>query len=271
MRLRHSIALAAALGLTLAACSGTSASVHNGANSTTLAVAINAAYPPFESVQNGQIVGYDPDILQSIIKQSGMKAKLIDTDLGGIIPGLQSHRYDMALSAITITESRAKQVIFTQPYATATLGFMVDPTVTATSPTDMADVLIATQTASSGQLAVTAWSKAGHDLNHVSYFQDMSGAYAAIEAKRVHAVLDTVPAELVFMKSHPGYRIVNGFGPDAFMGIAFDKSQTGLCKKIDAIITTMKSDGELEALQKKWFGGSFDKLPAQPPSFATHC
>jgi len=46
----------------------------------------------------------------------GLKVKFVNTAWDGIIPGLLAHKYDVICSAMTITEERAKQVDFSDPY-----------------------------------------------------------------------------------------------------------------------------------------------------------
>ncbi|MBB2890631.1 transporter substrate-binding domain-containing protein [Flexivirga oryzae] len=77
-------------------------------------VATNPGYPPFETLSSDQhtIVGLDPDILQAIAHQLGITAKFQQAGFDSIIPGLQAGRYDMAMSGMTDTTQREKQVQF---------------------------------------------------------------------------------------------------------------------------------------------------------------
>lgn len=52
----------------------------------TLAIGTEAAYVPYEFVKDGKIIGYDPDIIDIMVKNLGVKADIIDTAWAGIIP-----------------------------------------------------------------------------------------------------------------------------------------------------------------------------------------
>jgi ABC-type amino acid transport substrate-binding protein len=102
--------LPALLALGAAACGGEG-------DATRIRVATEAAYPPFESKRDdGTIEGFDIDIVRAAARESGLEAEFVDQVFDGILPGLAQGRYDAAVSSITITEERAREVDFTDPY-----------------------------------------------------------------------------------------------------------------------------------------------------------
>ena len=85
----------------------------------TLIVGMEAAYVPYEFFKDGKIIGYDPDIIDSWAPKLGVKAQMIDTAWNGIIPALYAKKFDVIISAMTITKERAEKVLFSMPYADA--------------------------------------------------------------------------------------------------------------------------------------------------------
>ena len=85
----------------------------------TLVVGMEAAYVPYEFFKDGKIIGYDPDIIDQFIPKLGVKAQLVDTAWNGIIPALYAKKFDVIISAMTITKERAEKVLFSMPYADA--------------------------------------------------------------------------------------------------------------------------------------------------------
>ena len=90
----------------------------------TLVVGMEAAYVPYEFFKDGKIIGYDPDIIEHFVGKLGVKAQLVDTAWNGIIPALYAKKFDVIISAMTITKERAEKVLFSMPYADAS---NVDP------------------------------------------------------------------------------------------------------------------------------------------------
>ena len=95
------------------------------ASKGTLTFAMDATYPPDESVTDGKtIVGFDADLANALAPLMGLKANLQNVTFDDIIPGLQSGKYDVGLSSFTDTKAREKQVDFVT-YFKAGEGFYV--------------------------------------------------------------------------------------------------------------------------------------------------
>src|SRR5574343_1199884 len=108
MNIRRQLLLAAA-ALSLGA-----ASVH--AQDNVLRVGTDATFPPMEYVDNGKRTGFDIELVKALAKAMGKQVEWVDIDFKGLIPGLISKRFDMAVSAIYITDERKKVVDFTDSY-----------------------------------------------------------------------------------------------------------------------------------------------------------
>lgn len=85
----------------------------------TLVVATNAAFEPYEYMENGKICGIDVDIAQAIADSLGMELKIEDMEFDSIITAVSSGKADMGVSGMTVTEERKKNINFTVPYTTA--------------------------------------------------------------------------------------------------------------------------------------------------------
>ena len=88
------------------------------AHAETLLVGTDAGLAPFEfkDPKTEQIVGFDIDIIKAVAKAVGDEAKIQNMQFAGIIPALQTNMIDVAIAAITITDERKKQVLFSHGY-----------------------------------------------------------------------------------------------------------------------------------------------------------
>jgi len=82
-----------------------------------LVVATDASYQPFEFYDaNRQLVGFDIDLMRAIAERAGFTVEFRNQPFDGIIAGLVSGKYDVVISAMTITPERSRQVLFSDPY-----------------------------------------------------------------------------------------------------------------------------------------------------------
>ena len=110
---------AAMLALAAAGCGGSDkAEAPKEAANGKLTIAINATFPPFESVKEGthDYVGVDIDIARYIGQKLGKEVTFTDMKFASLVPTLQSGRADMIVSAISPTDERKEVLDFTEPY-----------------------------------------------------------------------------------------------------------------------------------------------------------
>lgn len=86
------------------------------ANAQDLTFAMEPSYPPFEFTnEKGEIIGFDVDIANAICKEIQATCHFKGEAFDSLITNLRSKRFDAAISAMDITEARAKQVLFSDP------------------------------------------------------------------------------------------------------------------------------------------------------------
>lgn len=86
----------------------------------TLTMATNAAFEPYEYMQEGEITGIDVDMAQAVCDILGMELKIENIEFDAIINAVQSGKADVGIAGMTVTEDRLKSIDFTQSYTKAT-------------------------------------------------------------------------------------------------------------------------------------------------------
>lgn len=77
----------------------------------------SAVTEPFSFIDGTQkVTGFDIEIAYYIAQKLGMQLEVVNMDFGAMIPALISKKVDMIGACITITEERAKSVLFSEPY-----------------------------------------------------------------------------------------------------------------------------------------------------------
>lgn len=85
---------------------------------TTLRIALEGKYPPFEYInKNNELVGFNIDLANALCKEMAVKCTINRYDWDDLIPAVQSNQADAIIATMSITDEREKLVQFTQPYA----------------------------------------------------------------------------------------------------------------------------------------------------------
>lgn len=232
----------------------------------TLVIGMEAAYVPYEFFKDGKIIGYDPDIIDVFSPKLGVKPQLVDTAWNGIIPALYAKKFDIIVSAMTITKERAEKVLFSMPYADASNVILLraDESRIKTAD-DLSGKIVGVQIGSAAagiiqtfQAKLKASGKPGYaDVKQYEHYPE---AYQDLLNKRVDAVVNSKSTMLVVMKDAPGkFKMIGGVSDiTAYFGMAFRKEDVAFQSFVNGQLAEMKKDGSLAKLQEKWFGSTME-------------
>jgi len=248
--------------VTFAAC-GTSPSTSTGVGTsgTTLKVATEPAFPPFESqaASGGGLEGFDIDLMNAIGEAAGLKVEFESLPFDGIIPALKAGTVDAAISAMTITAERAEAVSFSSPYFKAGLAIAVKAGDTATTSLDaLKGKRIAVQIGTTG--ADEAKKVAGAKI---TTFDSAPLALQELANGNVDAVINDAPVTLYAVKSGniPGVKVAaDKLLTQEFYGIAMPKDSPTV-EKVNAGLKTIIENGKYTEIYKKWFDAEPPRLP----------
>src|SRR4051812_17347492 len=66
----------------------------NLVDSGKLTLGTDFTYPPYESIEGSEQVGFDVDLAAEIAATMGLEPEMIDTRFSSLIPGLSANRFD---------------------------------------------------------------------------------------------------------------------------------------------------------------------------------
>jgi polar amino acid transport system substrate-binding protein len=216
-----------------------------------IVVATEAAYPPMESkAADGAVVGFDPDLVRAICREEGLTPEFVDQVFDGILPGLSQGKFDAAVSSFSITEERAKQVDFTDPYFDAGQVVAVGPKGSAIRGLeDLEGRTIAVQRNTTGHREAEKVKGAT-----VKAFDAVEPAFLELLAGRADAVINDEPPTRLYMRSHPEVRVAGKTFTAEKYGIAVRKGNSTLLAKLNEGLRKVRASGEYDRLMKQWIG-----------------
>jgi len=216
----------------------------------------NASFAPFEfqKKDSKDYSGFDMDLARAIGKQMGMKVEIVNTPFDGLIPALNSGTIDAAISGMTITDSRKKQVNFCTPYYKSGLIVMVKKDNTSIkSIKDLTGKKIAVQIGTTG-------AAQAHKVKDAKITEFNSNPEACLELKNggVDAVIGDLPVEQYYLKQggDKEAKLVGETLSAEEYGIALSKKNNDLLDKMNKALAELKKNGEYDKLYKQWFGAA---------------
>ena len=227
----------------------------------TVTVGTEAAFPPFEFVENGKIVGYGKDILDYIVADLGVELVQLDLPWQGILPGVLAGKFDFVATTVSVRPERAKAYAFTVPIAEGTTWVMKrkgDDSITKVD--DIAGKVVSAQLSSGGQAAAEDFEKDMQARGVGSYGElKLFTAYPEIFMATANGTADVaigpLPTLAVASKKSEGtFELVGAIRDPSYMGWVTRPEDTDLRDYLSSVMLEMRDNGKLYESQDKWFG-----------------
>lgn len=85
-----------------------------------------AVTEPFSFVDGSQqVVGFDIELARRVAQKEGKTLEVVNMDFGALIPALIAGKIDMIAACITITDERAKKILFSTSYYTGGIAALI--------------------------------------------------------------------------------------------------------------------------------------------------
>lgn len=224
------------------ACGAKGKSLDDVKSAGKLVVATSPDFPPFESIEGGQVVGIEVDIMELICAELGVELEIVQMDFDSVLIGIQSAKYDCGMSGITASEDRKQNMLFTTPYYNAAQVIVVKEGSSITGKADLEGKKVSVQT---GTTADEGCTEAGLD---VSAFAANADAKAALTTGKVDAwIVDNLTA-LQMVEEGDGLVILEEEMTEEPYAFAFAFGSEDLVAEIDAILVKLIEDGTVESI-----------------------
>jgi len=234
------------------ACTGSANNDATGGEKKTLVVAMELAYPPFETKDTvGNPSGLSVDFITQFAEAYGYDIVIENTAWDGLIPSLQTGMADCVISSMTITAARAEQIDFSEPYALAQLALLTNSGSGIESIDDLnrQGMSIAVKTGSTGDIFATK------NLPHATIVRlaDESACVTEVVQGKVDAfIYDQLTIYRNQLKNPEATSAVYiPFQDPEFWGIAVQKDNKELLAELNEFIATSRQDGTFDRLTDK--------------------
>lgn len=228
-------------------------------NGRTVVVVTENAYPPLQFIdpKTNKAIGWEYDAMNEIAKRLNFKVEYQNTSWDAMIQAVSEGQYNIGMTGITIKEDRKQKVDFSDPYMRSQQFMLVRGD----------EALHRCQELRRGQGGPDRRA-AGHDPFYTAVYEVLDGneqnpriktfetfgaTVQALKTGDVDMVLTDGTAGKGYVDASNGdLKLVGGpLGTEDF-GFIFQKG-SDLVAPINAAIASLKADGTLDALNKKWF------------------
>ncbi len=230
-------------------------------------VATEDDYKPFEFIKDGKPDGFDNDLLILLRKAVPFEIRQEIIPWTGLLAGVSTGKYDVALTAALVTVERSKSLDFTVPIADATHYYVKranDSSIKGIK--DLNGKILGIQAGSGllqrlpelhAMLAKTN-GKIGKVVEYTSYPE----AYQDLALARTDFVINTVINLQSLVTEKPGvFALGQPVSGKSVPGWAVKKDNKELLALLNGFLMEQRKNGTMSTLQKKWFGKAFDDLP----------
>ena len=237
-----------------------------------LVVVTEDDFKPFEFIKDGKPAGFNHEMVDALRKYAPFEIRQEILPWPGILAGVATGKYDIAISAILMTKERTQSLDFSSPIADATHYYVKRKDDTSIkSIKDLNGKTVGVQTGSAFLSRLpelqAMLAKDGGKIGKVVEYASYPEAYQDLALKRTDYVINTVINLKALAAEKPAvFELGQAVSGNAYPAWAMKKGNTDLQKFMNEFIAAQKANGVMPALQKKWFGESFNLPVSYTPT-----
>lgn len=220
------------------------------ASAQELTFAMEPSYPPFETTnEKGEIIGFDVDVANAICKEIQATCKFKGEAFDALIPNLKAKRFDASISAIDITDARAKQVLFSDAYYDSTASYV---TLKGKATLENAKN-VGVQNGTTFQQYTVAETKQYTTKAYAS----LQSAILDLKSGRIDMIFGDTAVLADMISKEPemqfiGEKVANKKYFGNGLGIAMHKLNKELAEQLNKGLAAIKANGEYQKIYDKW-------------------
>jgi polar amino acid transport system substrate-binding protein len=230
-------------------------------------VATEDDYRPFEFMENGKSTGYDNELKDLVVKATGLELRQEILPWAGILPGVTSGKFDMALSAVMVTENRKKTFDYTTPTAASTTYYGTKKGTTIKKAEDLIDKVVGAEIGSAFLAELKRFdeklkSEYGKGVAKIVEYHGYPEAYQDLALGRIDAVINTDLTLRALVKERGDiFEVGQAIGEPGYKAWAVKKGNKAVLRTVNDALIKIRESGEMYRLQEKWLGASFADMP----------
>ena len=223
----------------------------NGSNGT-ITVAVDPSAKPFVYYKNNKFVGFDIEVITEFAKQYGYNVKFENVAFASILGGVQSAKYDLGMSGITITEERRESMDFSNIYHVEDLAVIIRSNPGANDLTQFNSATLGVVTGS----LYGGYSREQFPNAKIKEFNTFADVLVALKQGKVDGIMLDKPNFNSVARTDDSLSCITVPAYSVEIGFGFQKNDGGnaLQGQMNEYLQKLKDNGKIDELIDKWYG-----------------
>lgn len=217
-----------------------------------LTVCSDVPYEPWEfQDDDGEWTGFDLELMREIATRLDLEMVVSEQEFDGIWLAPQAGDCDIVASAMTITEERAENALFSDGYFEADQSLLVRAEDEGEFETldDLDGETIGTQQGTTGFDYATENAPEGADVEE---YLSESDAFADLDSGQIEAVVQDLPANGYRAQESDAYAVVETYTTDEDYGFATSQDNEALIEEVNTALADIREEGIWDELFAEW-------------------
>lgn len=225
-----------------------------------ITVGMSGGYFPFTFVRQGELQGFEVDLMNAIGEELGREIEFETMSFSGLIGALEAGRIDTVANQITITPEREEAFVFSDPYVIdgAQIVTREGNEATISGPGDLSGKSVAVNLGSNFEDLLRELPNADEiDIRTYESNIEQDTALGRVDA----FVLDRVSSAQVIKESQLPLALAGRPFSEIRNAYPFRDDEEGraLRDEVNAALQTLRDDGTLTEISQKWFDADITK------------
>lgn len=221
-------------------------------NKSLIIVGSDTTYPPFEFIENGDIVGFDIDLIKEVVSRMKKEIEITSNSWDPEFKDLIDGKLDIVISAVPIEADKTAIVDYSKPY------YALEYLLVSLSGSEIK----IKQDLTGKKIGVLKVGKSNISEDYlsdyeVSDYEDIMDMLDGLGNKEIEAVLINLPLAVSLLKDNKDmYLVLDKINSDREFAIVFKKGSP-LVWQVNQILETMVTDGKYQSIHDEWFNYNF--------------
>lgn len=222
-----------------------------------LTVGMEIGYPPMEYFDNDGTtpIGFDVRLAKALASKMGLGVKFVDTAWDGIFAGVDTGKYDLIISSVTITDERLTRFNFTKPYIANAQALVLPKgsSISARSLEELSGLRVAYQAETTSDEIMTELADGGLRFTPFEYDKVMN-CFDELRLGRVDAIIcDSLVAVDYIAPADSPFEIVWQGPAEEVFAICLKKGNDALTAALDKALDELFAEGTILKLSQEVF------------------